>query len=281
MKKEEMFGGTREKKKAQEEAQRLDYRELQKEVDQLDKDIDQLRATYELFFMGVEKAEPTSARDVAKATLRRWKEMPIKNTAIKFQVGQLKARMVALENYWGRIMRQREDGTYGRDLARVKRREAELAAQQARLKQAKDKNGKLNPASPVTGEITPTQLAGGQGQDPEGRAITGKDLRDGKSNAVTAGRGAQGKSSPSTQDLARPSATSADDLTEPKLRKLYQTYIGARKRCGEPVDLRYEEMAAALRKQVPKLIQTTGAKAVEFKVVIRGGRAVLKALPKH
>ncbi len=81
--------------------------------------------------------------------------------------------------------------------------------------------------------------------------------------------------------MARPSATSADDLTEPKLRKLYQTYIGARKRCGEPVDLRYEDMAAALRKQVPKLMQTTGAKAVEFKVVIRGGRAVLKALPKH
>jgi hypothetical protein len=80
--------------------------------------------------------------------------------------------------------------------------------------------------------------------------------------------------------MTRPSATSADDLTEPKLRKLYQTYIGARKRCGEPVDLRYEDMAAALRKQVPKLLQTTGAKAVEFKVVIRSGRAVLKALPK-
>ena len=41
------------------------------------------------------------------------------------------------------------------------------------------------------------------------------------------------------------------------------------------------ELAAALRKQVPKLINNTGAKSVEFKVVIRGGKAVLKALPKH
>ena len=65
------------------------------------------------------------------------------------------------------------------------------------------------------------------------------------------------------------------------MRKLYKTYVGARKRCGEGVDLRYEDMAAALRKQVPKLINNTGAKSVELKGVIRGGKAVLKALPKH
>jgi len=39
-------------------------------------------------------------------------------------------------------------------------------------------------------------------------------------------------------------------------------------------------MAAALRKQVPRLMSQTGAKSVEFKVVIRQGKAVLKAVPK-
>jgi hypothetical protein len=56
--------------------------------------------------------------------------------------------------------------------------------------------------------------------------------------------------------------------------------MGARRRCGEATDLRYEDMAAALRKQVPRLMSQTGAASVEFKVVIRAGKAVLKAIPK-
>ena len=54
----------------------------------------------------------------------------------------------------------------------------------------------------------------------------------------------------------------------------------AKKRCGEKIDVRFEDMAASLKKQVPKLMQSTGAKEVEFKVVIKSGKAVLKAVPK-
>ena len=39
-------------------------------------------------------------------------------------------------------------------------------------------------------------------------------------------------------------------------------------------------MAASLKKQVPKLLASTGAKSIEFKVVIKQGRTVLKAVPK-
>ncbi|NJK89580.1 MAG: hypothetical protein HC923_09375, partial [Myxococcales bacterium] len=85
---------------------------------------------------------------------------------------------------------------------------------------------------------------------------------------------------PTTSPL-RPRARRPEDLTEPQLRRLFDTYVGARRRCGETANLRYEEMAAALRKQVPKLMASTGATSVEFKVVIRDGRAVLKALPRH
>ncbi|MEL6187720.1 MAG: MXAN_5187 C-terminal domain-containing protein, partial [Myxococcota bacterium] len=45
-------------------------------------------------------------------------------------------------------------------------------------------------------------------------------------------------------------------------------------------DLRFDDMASTLRKQVPKLMAKTGASSVEFKVVIKGGKAVLKAMPK-
>lgn len=242
------------------------------EIDGLEKDINELRSTYELYFMGVEKLEPTATRDNIKATLRRWQEMKPRNTALRFRVQQLKARLVSLENYWSRITRQREAGNYKRDQARVARREQERTrAEHERAKRLALLRGEAPPADP-------SETVDGRSPPGEGHAITGQALMDGKSASTTAGGGRPG--APASASMSRPRASSAEDLTEPKLRKLYQTYVSARKRCGEKADLRFEDMAAALRKQVPKLMNDTGAKSVEFKVVIRGGRAVLKALPK-
>jgi hypothetical protein len=42
----------------------------------------------------------------------------------------------------------------------------------------------------------------------------------------------------------------------------------------------YDSVAASLRKQVPELMKQHGAKSVEFKVIIKDGKAVLKAVPK-
>lgn len=267
-KKEQAPGGSRASRAADKaEGKKIDLKELSKEIEQLEKDMNELRASYELFFMGADKVEPTIARDQIKSQLRRWQQEKINNTSIRFQIQQLKARMVAQENHWNRVMRAREDGRYNRDLAKVKRREQERIAKEAEVRKQ--------------GSPEAMTQAGGTGQDAEGRPISSSEIAAAKSAAVTAGKGGGAGRQGGATDMSRPSATSADDLTEPKLKKLYQTYISARKRCGEAVDLRYEEMAAALRKQVPKLMHSTGAKAVEFKVVIRGGKAVLKALPKH
>ena len=43
---------------------------------------------------------------------------------------------------------------------------------------------------------------------------------------------------------------------------------------------RAASVAANLRKQVPELLKQHNAKSVEFKVVIKDGKAVLKAVPK-
>ena len=205
--------------------------EVQAEVEQLEKDINELRATYELFFMGVERVEPQPQRDLIKSKLRRFQEQKPRNTALKFRIQQLKARMVSLENYWNRTQKQREAGVYHRDLARVKRKEAELAKQNVS----------------AVGSVS----------------------------SSTANKQPQ-----SGQTSLRPRASSAEDLTDAKLKKLYDTYLGARRRCGESTDLRFDDMASELRKQVPRLMNKTGAHSVEFKVVIRSGKAVLKALPR-
>ena len=52
------------------------------------------------------------------------------------------------------------------------------------------------------------------------------------------------------------------------------------KRCGQKVDVSLTDLSSNLRKQVPRLIKSSGARRVEFKVVIKKGKAVLKAIPR-
>lgn len=254
-----LFGGRGRGGEADGPAELNPDKEIAAEIEELEKDMNELRATYELYFMGVEKLEPVTQRDLIKSKLRRWQERKPRNTALKFKIQQLKARMVSLENYWQRTNRQREAGTYHRDQAKVKRREAEMIRHQIQAEREK------NPRQAT--------VQGAEAPPVGGQLMTSGDLQaPPPSRAQTAAAGAR--------RVNRPSATSAEDLTDTKLRHLYKTYITARRRCGEGADLRYEDMAAALRKQVPRLMTQTGAKSVEFKVVIRSGKAVLKAVPK-
>jgi hypothetical protein len=79
----------------------------------------------------------------------------------------------------------------------------------------------------------------------------------------------------------KPAATAGPQLSESKLRAIYDAYLTAKKRCNEDVSkLTYESVASTLKQQVPALIKQHNAKSVEFKVVIKDGKAVLRALPK-
>lgn len=269
----ELFGGTRgesAKRPSLDKVSAMSAEELQEAVDTLEKEMNELRAQYELYFMGVERIEPIIARDNVRAKLRRLREVTTTNTSLKFKIQMLQARIVSLESYWGRINRQREAGTYKRDLDKVKRREAELAAEAAK---------KAKAAAVAAGNAPESDIAATSSATPA--APEGSPLSAGDGQSSTPSRSPGGHAAPPRQgSVARPTASSAEDLTDPSLRQLYQTYVTAKRRCGEQVDLRFDEMAASLRKQVPKLIKSTGAKAIEFKVVIKGGHAVLKAVPK-
>jgi hypothetical protein len=82
-----------------------------------------------------------------------------------------------------------------------------------------------------------------------------------------------------TPEQPRPPVPRAE-ISDDKLRRLFDTYLVARQRTGESTDgLTFEKVAQRIRAQVPQLMEKHGAKSVEFKVVIKGGRAVLKAIP--
>ncbi|WP_317987323.1 MXAN_5187 C-terminal domain-containing protein, partial [Stigmatella hybrida] len=93
-----------------------------------------------------------------------------------------------------------------------------------------------------------------------------------------AGRPA-GPATPASRPAAAPGGGAG--LSDDKLRAVYDAYVTAKKRNQEDTSkMSYESVAANLRKQVPDLLKQHNAKNVEFKVVIKDGKATLKAVPK-
>ncbi len=83
---------------------------------------------------------------------------------------------------------------------------------------------------------------------------------------------------------SRPPAPVGSDggLNDGKIKAIYDAFVMAKKRCGEDTSkLSLDSVATTLRSQVPSLMKQHNAKSVEFKVVIKDGKAVLRALPKE
>lgn len=94
--------------------------------------------------------------------------------------------------------------------------------------------------------------------------------------------GANAAFKPATAPARPPAAGGTDGgLSDTKVKAIYDAYVMAKKRCGEDTRaVTLDSVASSLRKQVPELMKQHNAKTVEFKVVIKDGKAVLRALPK-
>jgi len=189
--------------------QQLPQEKYAEELSDLDEGISVLQVLYEKYFLGIDRKPPDQERKRISEKARELRTRSISNTALKFKVNTLFAKLISFERMWDRTLREIEDGTYKRDVFKAKLR-------------AGDRD------EPRTGPVKP----------------------------------------------ATPSISDAN------LRRLYDTYVVARKRCGEATDgLTFDSMAARIRSQVPELMQKHKAKNIEFKVVIKGGKAILKAVP--
>jgi hypothetical protein len=66
-----------------------------------------------------------------------------------------------------------------------------------------------------------------------------------------------------------------------QLRELYTQYITAKKQCGEDTSrLTFDAVAKTIQKQTPEIMAKFKAKSVEYKVVVKDGKATLKAVPR-
>ena len=247
--------------------------EVAKECGELEEAIAALRMSYEQYFLGIERRPPTIEHNDLKKRMQKLKGGFIRQTALKFRIQSIQAKFTTYERLWSRTLMEIENGTYRRDLFKAKLHAQERAAKEA------DK-GSEKPERETT-QITKNPLP------PETPAA-------GKAAPGTPAKGASAPAPPPAPPKAPPSRAPmaaagpsggngglGDALSDAKLKTVYNAYLTAKKRCQEDTSkLSYEQVAANLRKQVPDLVKKAGAQGVEFKIIIKDGKAILRAVPK-
>ena len=227
--------------------------ELEAETGAIEDELEELRARYEQWFLGIERKEPARWREELRKRVLRVKEAFTRNTGLRFRIQSLHARYLSYERLWLRSAKEKEEGTYRRDVFKARlhaKKEAAPPAPAAAAQKA--------PAAPAAPANAPDAAA------------------------PSAPRAAA--TPPPLPGAARPAARPAPGggaLSEASMRSLYESYVAAKKRCNEDVSrLSYEAVARSVSRQIPELMTRYKAKAVEFRVEVKDGKAVLKAIPK-
>jgi hypothetical protein len=217
------------------EPNEVSLKEPDKLVSVLEKRVEHLRSTYDQYFQGLERVEPLPERADLRRQILQIRTIQSRNTGLRFRINQLVAKFNVYEDYWNRVARQVEEGTYSR----------EIAMAHYRLKKRTERDAdreKISAAAPSP-KHPPTE----------------------KPDA----------------DAASSGATVRNVLTDDKLSAIYEAYVKAKRRCQENVNgLTKEVLASSIKKQVSVIMTKHNCKSIEFKVLIKDGKAVLKVLPK-
>lgn len=86
-----------------------------------------LKVQYEQYFMGVITIAPTKLHREVKNRIRELHKAPFKRVSDKFKIKSIEDTYQTYNNYWERVMREKEEGTYYKDLFKADIREKQAA----------------------------------------------------------------------------------------------------------------------------------------------------------
>lgn len=323
-----------------------DAEQVLKDCAELEGELNELKAQYDQYFLGMERLPPTKHHERLKKRILELKQTFVRQTAAKFRVQQLAQKLATYERLWERSIKEMEAGTYTRDLFKARRHRKEREEREKRRKKGdgtdedfhidedldlsdldegdnledalaaasaavakpapavapvapavKPVSGSVPAVKPVTGTVPAVKpvVASPDGRPtsssgiPKISAPLGTGATPAVKPAVTGSQPALRPpvtgSNPALKAAAsaRPAPVAADGgLSDQKIKAIYDAYVMAKKRCGEDTrSVTLDSVSAQLKKQVPELMKQHQARSVEFKVVIKDGKAVLRALPKE
>lgn len=246
---------------------------LERECAEVDEDIGALRNLYEQYFLGLERKPPVMQHDRLRKRLLKLRNGNTRSTVLKFRIGSLDQKFKTYERMWERTLKEIENGTYHRDIAKLRRRAAQAqgpaSAKQGAPVAAQD------PAAPTSSAEAEPQTGAAR---PEATTLAPQAAPLPPQTTVPLRPATQ---PPGARPSTPPQGAAAANLSDAKVKAIYDAYITAKRRCQEDTSkLTLDQVASSLRKQVPELLKKHNATDVDFKVVIKDGKAVLRAVPK-
>ena len=128
----------------------MEAAELDVAIDELETRLERLRALYEQYFMGIERIEPAIARKDVDRRIYVLRREKIRNTAKRFKLQTIIQRYNTFQQYWQRICREIENGTYKRHLLKAQKNGdlLTIAARKRLGRQAKTSEPPIEAAAP-------------------------------------------------------------------------------------------------------------------------------------
>ena len=273
----------------------MDNAEYEAELNDAEMRLERLRARYEQYFRGVDRREPAFERkDVERRMQLLRRERP-RNTALRFRSQTLLQRYTTFRTHWNRICRQIENGTYKRDLQRMRSRRERLEPSQARATetdlQAERGVVSLDESLDIDQEVAAALAAAEasasnrSANQPTARPRTQTFSRpEALKKPPPVPRQASPASAPPPvppQAARRPPPPPPQGASDRQLRSLYDEYINARRKNNERVDnLSFNKVRQQIEKMKPRLQKKYGKDSYDFKVVVKDGRVGLKPVGK-
>lgn len=251
-------------------------------VEELEGELASLRVAYEQYFLGVERKPPTQQHDQLRKRLTQLRNTVVRQTAVKFRVQSLYNKYLTYDRLWQRTLMEIEAGTYKRDVFKAKmhsqRRSEKTSVEEKTL-------AEKAPEAPAVAAVPPPPPRDAMHErPPPPPAITAATpaMKPPPIPKGTAPMGVNTNKLPVPPARAAAGTGPSGGLSEQKIKAIYDAYVMAKKRCNEDTSkITLDAVANTLKKQVPDLLKQHKASSVDFKVVIKDGKAILRALPKE
>ena len=101
---------------------------VEEALDALDLQLDRLKTLYEQYFLGIQKQAPAFIHNDVERKLRDLTQLNLRNTRLRYRLATLQQKFGSYNAYWRRTLRQIENGTYARNLAKIGREAAKKGA---------------------------------------------------------------------------------------------------------------------------------------------------------
>lgn len=137
------------------------------------------------------------------------------------------------------------------------------------------------PARPAMQAAAQQTRAQAPGQPAETPRAAGSQPTRAQAQEAQDARGAQARARDQARARAGNRMAPPPGMTEADMRNLYNHYVQARQQVGDRSKVSYERLARTLNEQAPRIMKQYRAVGVQYSVVVKDDRVILKAQPKR